>query len=228
MAFTGVEGVFLLLPPIFDPQPGFPESKAAIAAIRQSLEVARPPRIVCLSTIGADATQPNLLNQLGLLEEALESLPTPITFLRAAWFIDNAALDVASAKSTGEIHSYLQPLDKQYPMVAARDVGSVAAELLQETWRGQRVVELAGPQLISPNRIAQAFGTALKKRVSAEAVPRREWEILFRSYGMQNPTPRMQMLDGFNEGWISFAEGGVHARHGSTTVDQVIAALVAA
>jgi uncharacterized protein YbjT (DUF2867 family) len=180
---------------------------------------------VCLSTIGADAKQPNLLNQLGLLEQALQRLPAPVTYLRAAWFIDNAALDVASARDTGLIESFLQPLDKQYSMVAAKDVGSVAAELLRDTGRGHRVVELEGPRRVTPNEIAQAFAVALKTPVAARVVQRRDWEKLFRSQGMQNPIPRIQMLDGFNQGWIHFSDGGKHARRAATTAEQVIASL---
>jgi NAD(P)H dehydrogenase (quinone) len=225
-AFRAAEGVFVMLPPIFDPRPGFPEAQAAIASIRKSLVEARPQRVVCLSTIGARASQPNLLSQLGMLEQALESLPVPVTFLRASWFIDNAALDVASARSAGRIDSYLQPLDKQYSMVAARDVGAVAAGLLREEMSGHRVVELEGPGRVTPNQIAQAFGAVLKKQVTARAVPRNEWESSFRGYGMQNPTPRMQMLDGFNEGWIAFAENGKHALRGTTSMEQVIASLI--
>ena len=225
-AFRDVEGVFVMLPPIFDPKPGFPEARAAIESIRHSLEQARPPKVVCLSTIGADATQPNLLNQLGLLEQALQSLTLPVTFLRAAWFLDNAAFDVAAARSTGRIDSFLQPLDKQYSMVAARDVGSTAAQLLRESWSGHRVIELAGPVLVTPNQIAKAFSSTLGTDVTARVVPREEWESLFRSQGMQNPTPRMQMLDGFNEGWIAFSDGGKHVLRGTTTLQQVIAAIV--
>jgi NAD(P)H dehydrogenase (quinone) len=44
---------------------------------------------------------------------------------------------------------------------------------------------------------------------------------------MRNPGPRKRMLDGFNEGWIEFEAGGRHAIKGSTSVDTVIAALVA-
>jgi NAD(P)H dehydrogenase (quinone) len=43
---------------------------------------------------------------------------------------------------------------------------------------------------------------------------------------MKNPLPRIRMLDGFNEGWIEFQEGGKMARKGTTEVDAVIAALV--
>jgi uncharacterized protein YbjT (DUF2867 family) len=215
-----------MLPGIFDPKPGFPEAKVAIESIRKSLLEARPPKVVCLSTIGADAKQPNLLNQLGLLEQALQSLSTPVTFLRPAWFLDNAAFDVASARSTGRIESFLQPLDKQYSMVAARDVGFVASELLRDTWSGHRVVELEGPGQVTPNQIAQAFSTSLGTQITPRAVPRQDWENLFRSQGMQNPTPRMQMLDGFNEGWIAFSDGGKHVRRGSTKLEQVIASIV--
>ena len=80
-AFTGVEGVFVLIPPIFDPTPGFPEIRATIAALTTAILAAQPPKVVCLSTIGAQATQPNLLNQLGLVEQALGLLPVPVCFL---------------------------------------------------------------------------------------------------------------------------------------------------
>jgi NAD(P)H dehydrogenase (quinone) len=225
-AFRDVEGVFVMLPPVFDPGAGFPEAKTAIAALTESLKRAAPPKIVCLSTIGADAKQPNLLNQLGLLEQALQTLPVPVTFLRAAWFIDNAALDVEAARSTGVIESFLQPLDQQYPMVAAKDVGSVAAELLRETWRGHRVVELEGPRRVTPNELARAFAASLRTPVAARAVLRQDWERVFRRLGMQNPTPRMQMLDGFNDGWIEFSDTGKHARRAATTAEQVVASIV--
>jgi len=225
-ACTDVEGIFVMLPGVFDPQPGFPEARAAIQSIRQALERARPPKVVCLSTIGANAPQPNLLNQLGLLEQALGPLPVPITILRPTWFLDNAVFDVSTARSAGRIDSFLQPLDKQYPMVAAQDVGVTAAQLLRETWTGHRVVELTGPAPVTPNQIAQAFSASLDRPVTARLVPRQDWDSLFRSQGMQNPTPRMQMLDGFNEGWIEFVQGGIHARRGTTTLGQVVAALV--
>jgi uncharacterized protein YbjT (DUF2867 family) len=225
-AFRDVEGAFVMLPAMFDPKPGFPEARAAIESIRKSLEAARPPKVVCLSTIGADAKQPNLLSQLGLFEQALQSLTVPVTFLRPAWFLDNAAFDLAAARTAGRIESFLQPLDKQYPMVAARDVGFVASELLQDTWSGHRVVELEGPERVTPNQIAQAFGTSLGTSIVARGVSRQDWEQLFRSQGMQNPTPRMQMLDGFNEGWIAFSGGGNNVRKGSTTLEQVIASVV--
>jgi uncharacterized protein YbjT (DUF2867 family) len=226
-AFAGTEGVFVMLPPLFDPAPGFPEAKEMIAALRASLLQARPAKIVVLSTIGAQAPQPNLLNQLGLLENALSDLPMPVTFLRAAWFMENAVWDLAPARDTGAIESYLQPLDKPVPMVAAEDVGRAAAELLLEDRSGHRVIELEGPRRVSPNDLAEAFANALGWPVKANVVPRERREALFREQGMRNPVPRIQMLDGFNDGWIEFEQRGAAARKGTITVDEAIAALAA-
>jgi uncharacterized protein YbjT (DUF2867 family) len=224
-AFEGTTGVFVVVPPVFDPAPGFPEAMGFINSLRAALASAKPAKVVALSTIGADAPQPNLLNALSRMEEALGNLPMPVTFLRAAWFMENAAWDIASAKG-GFIQSYLQPLDRPVPMVSADDVGRAAAALLQERWEGKRVVELEGPQRVSPDALAAAFAKALGTPVRAEVVQRNRWEAIFRAQGMKNPTPRMQMIDGFNAGWIDFPDRGAHARKGSISIDQAIATLV--
>jgi NAD(P)H dehydrogenase (quinone) len=226
-AFTGATAVFILPPSEFDPEPGYPEARAVINSVVEGLRTAKPGRVLCLSTIGADAERDNLLSQRGMLEASLRGLQIPLTILRPAWFIDNAAWDVASARDTGLIHSFLLPTDKAFPMVAAKDVGRVAAELIREDWTGVRVVELEGPCRVTPNDLADAFGRAIGKPVRAVPVPRESWAALFRSQGMRNPEPRMRMLDGFNEGWIEFEDGGSKAIKGRTNAVAVIAALVA-
>jgi NAD(P)H dehydrogenase (quinone) len=224
-AFEGTAGVFALVPPVFDPAPGFPEAAVFIDSLRAALARAKPAKVVALSTVGANAPQPNLLNVLGRMEEALGSLPMPVTFLRAAWFMENAAWDIASARN-GLIQSYLQPLDRAIPMVSSDDVGRTAAVLLQERWEGKRVVELEGAQRVSPNALAAAFAKVLGTPVRAEVVARDRWEPIFRGQGMKNPAPRMQMIDGFNAGWIDFADRGAQARKGSISIDQAIATLL--
>ena len=66
---------------------------------------------------------------------------------------------------------------------------------------------------------------ALGKPVRMQTAPREEWEPLFRSQGMKNPLPRIQMIDGFNEGWIEF-EVPESTSKGSMSVDTVIRDLV--
>jgi uncharacterized protein YbjT (DUF2867 family) len=225
-AFAGVEGAFVLVPPVFDPQPGFPEAQSVAASVRSAIEAARPGKVVYLSTIGAQAKEDNLLTQHTMIEEALRDTPTPITFLRPGWFMENAAWDVAPARETGVIPSFLIPLEKPVPMVATADIGRVAAALLRETWTGHRVVELEGPKRTTPNEIAETFAKLLDKPVRMEVVPRASWEQLFRSQGVTNPEPRIRMLDGFNEGWIDFEGGAKGTRKGVVTLEAVLKKLV--
>ncbi len=226
-AFAGADGVFVLVPPMFDPSEGFAEARAVAGALRTALAAARPGRVVCLSTVGAQATQPNLLAQLGLVERALGPLDLPVAFLRAAWFMENAAWDVASARE-GVVRSFLQPTGRAIPMVAVADIGVTAARLLGETWTGRRVVELQGPAPVSPDALAAGFARLLGRPVRAEAVERAEWDALFRAQGMRNPEPRIRMLDGFNQGWLSFeGGGGVESATGTTTLDTVLGGLMA-
>ncbi|MFG1466521.1 NmrA family NAD(P)-binding protein [Xanthobacter sp. DSM 24535] len=227
-AFRDAEGVFILPPSEFDPEPGFPEARRVIDAVTEALGEARPAKVVCLSTIGADAPHENLLTQRTLLEEAVGALGLPVTFLRPGWFMENVQWDVPAARDEGVLRSFLQPADKPFPMIATQDVGRTAARLLREDWSGTRVVELEGPARVSPNDIASAFAAALGHPVSVEIVPRETWEGLFRAQGTRNPQPRIRMIDGFNEGWIDFADQGRAARKGSITIERVIAGLVQA
>jgi len=226
-AFAGSEAVFILPPSEFDPEPGYPEAQKVIDAVVTALKKARPSRVLCLSTIGADAHENNLLTQRTMMEEALSTLSIPLTFLRPGWFLENSLWDVASARDEGVIRSFLQPADKPFAMVATEDIGRIAAELIQQDWTtGKRVVELEGPVRVSPNDLAKAFANALGHPVRVEIVPRDTWETLFRGQGMKNPLPRMRMLDGFNEGWIDFPGNGDLALKGTVSVDTVIRNLV--
>ena len=223
-AFEGAEGVFILPPSEFDPAPGFPEARAVIAAVRAALERARPRKVVCLSTIGAQASETNLLTQRTLLESALSELAMPVTFLRPAWFMENFAWDLPRARDEGVLESFLQPLDRRVPMIATADVGRVAAELIEQEWNGRRIVELEAEQRISPKEAAETFARVLGRPIEVRAVPRASWLDLFGSQGMKNPEPRIRMLDGFNEGWIEFEGGDV--RKGPTSLEAVLCGLV--
>ena len=225
-AFEGAEGVFVLVPPNFDPTPSFAEAQATAATLKSAIERARPDRVVYLSTIGAQATKSNLLTQHTIIEQILGELSMPITFLRPGWFMENSSWDVATAANNGVISSFLQPLDKPVPMVATADIGRVAAELLRDTWNGRRVVELEGPHRVTPNEIAATFADLLGRPVRAEAVPRESWESLFKLQGMKNPTPRIEMLDGFNEGWIEFEWGETGSRKGKVALETVLQKLI--
>jgi hypothetical protein len=51
------------------------------------------------------------------------------------------------------------------------------------------------------------FAKILGRPVRIAAVPREAWGGLFTSQALKDPVPRIQMLDGFNEGWIEIERG---------------------
>jgi NAD(P)H dehydrogenase (quinone) len=62
----------------------------------------------------------------------------------------------------------------------------------------------------SPSDIAEVFADLLARTVRAVAVPRKEWAPFFESQGTapDKTGPRIEMLDGFNFGWIDFEHDG--------------------
>ena len=79
---------------------------------------------------------------------------------------------------------------------------------------------------MSPNDIAAAF-SELFDPVRAEAVPRDTWHVMFTAQGMKNPSPRIRMLDGFNDGSIEFEGGEGRSRKGSVPLMSALKDVVA-
>jgi NAD(P)H dehydrogenase (quinone) len=225
-AFAGATGVFLMNPPNYDSERDFPDIQRSAKASAEAIAKAKPDKIVLLSTIGAHVQEFNLLNRSTLFEHMLANAGVPVAFLRPAWFMENAAWDLAAARS-GRIESYLQPLDRKIDMVSTKDIGRAAADLLREEWSGVRIVELSGPQKYSPRDEAAAFAAALGRDVKVVEVPRAVWEQRFRREGMQHPEARIRMLDGFNEGWIDFQCEGTERRTGTVELAQVLSEVAA-
>jgi uncharacterized protein YbjT (DUF2867 family) len=113
-------------------------------------------------------------------------------------------------------------------MVATQDIGRLAAQTLQESWAGRRVLELEGPRRYLPADLANAFAEALGHSVKLNPIPRETWHDAFVAAGMpaDRTGARIDMLDGFNSGWIDFE--GAPAEHvvGQVTLEQVVAGLL--
>jgi len=229
-AFHGSEGAFIMVPPNFAPASGYPETAAILASVRAALDAARPEKVVCLSSVGAHQPEGlGLITQCRMIEESLAGLSLPVAFIRAAWFMENFEWDIAPAKERGEIDSYLFPLDRDYPMIATRDIGGLAAQVLRETWTGARVLELEGPQRYSQDEAAAVFSRLLDRPVRSKGIQRADWQATFVKQGMpeDRTSPRIEMLDGFNSGWIDFSGKGTEHVTGSTSLEDVLRKLIA-
>jgi len=229
-AFRGCDGVFVMMPPYFAPAPGFPETKGIVANIKTAMAAAKPKKAVYLSSVGAHRERGlGLITQSHILEQEMRTLPCANAFIRAAWFLDNYQWDVRSAQERGEIDMYLAPANRGISMVATNDIGELAAKTLQQEWSGNRILELEGPEKYSPNDAAAAFSKLLGRPIKTNPIQRSEWQRLFVQQGTaeDRTTPRIEMLDGFNSGWIDFEGDDAEHFKGKLTIEQVIKSLIA-
>jgi NAD(P)H dehydrogenase (quinone) len=220
--FTGVEGVFCMIPPDVVPDPGFPDSVARIAAIKKAILAAKPPRAVFLSSIGGEKTTGlGIVTTAHLLEEELGSIGIPSAFLRAGSFMENILHSIPAARTTGMYYSFYQPLGDPIPLVATQDIGRIGAEILLQTWQANRFIEISGPTYYSPNDVAAALEKALDRPVTSVAVPRETWVDTLAQHGMpaDRSSAYIEMNDSFNSRWIDFGVPG--AEHVKGTIDLV-------
>src|SRR6202050_1713504 len=231
-AFSGAEGVFAMIPPDFAPAPGLPDQKRTIEAIREALEQAspKPSKAVFLSSIGSEQSSGlGLITSTHLMEEAMRTLPIPVAFLRAGSFMENWLGALDHIRATGEMPFFYAPLDRKFPLVATRDIVLAGAKVLQETWTGERVLEVDGPEGGTDlHETAAAFGRALGREVKAVQLPEAAWQNVLEAMG--TPADRtglyIEMVKSFNSGWIHFGNSGTEKFRGPTTIEAFAQELV--
>jgi NAD(P)H dehydrogenase (quinone) len=133
-------------PPLLDVADPLGENRRMLAALTTALRAAGVPKVVYLSSVGAQ--HDHGLGAIGKLyerEQAFHQLPIPTAAIRAAWFIEKFQDLIGLARQRGQVPSLLSPADQPIAMVATEDIGQLAARTLCETWTGPRVLELGGP-----------------------------------------------------------------------------------
>ena len=223
-ALEGVEGAYLMMPPIQTPSRDFREARAVIASYKQALAKAAPPKVVALSSMGSEKTSGlGLITSTHLLEEALRDEPFPIAFIRAGSFYENYLFGLQASQG-GTLPIFYAPTDRKLPMIATEDIGAEVAKLLTTDWTGKRYVELGS--MVSSDELAAELGQVLGREVKAQAVPREAWAGALEHMGLPKGQTwgYEEMIEGINSGWIAFGVEGTEPVEGTTTARQVFAA----
>ena len=225
--FCDAKGIFLMIPPNYNARAGYAEARHIISSFKDAIASTRPPRLVGLSSIGGHRTERlGLIEQSHIFETELGAIDLPVSFLRPAWFMENAIWQIPNAESTGTFESYLAPLTRTLPMAATADIGIAIADLLLDKSEKRRTVEIEGPNRYSPADVALELGTLLGRDLVATLIPRPSWHQRFLDEGSADPGERIAMLDGFNSGWIDFEGPQVERRFGiialRTVLEQIL------
>jgi NAD(P)H dehydrogenase (quinone) len=223
-AFAGVEGAYVLIPPgpaSIDPVGSY---LAAATATRAAARAAKLPRLVQLSSVGAQHPRGNgPIRGSHVAEAVLADAAKEVTFLRAASFQENWVHVWGLAAAQGILPTFLKDLDAKTEMVAAADIGRVAAELLMADKPAQ-IVELAGPLPASVRDAAGAMSGVLGKPVQPVQPPREQWVGMFTGNGMSPAFAELmaEMYDGWNSGHVQFS-GTAPVTRGRVTLAETFA-----
>lgn len=130
-AFTGAKAAYLMIPPDMQSQDYPAYQSRVIMAIAAAIEKSRLEYAVCLSSVGADKPEKTgPVQGLHQLEQRLNRIAgLNLLHLRPGYFMENTLAQVGVIKGHGIAADALLP-DLKFPMIAARDIGVVAAEAL--------------------------------------------------------------------------------------------------
>ena len=162
-AFSGARGAFVLIPP----KPNAPDHRGyqnrVGASIVAALGKAKVPRVVSLSSVGADLPE-GTGPILGLrdFEAKLNALrDSGVVHLRPGYFMENHLWSIPVIRSNGVNGSAIRP-DAAIPMVATRDIAQEPRGLLRsDAVVGRSIRYLLGPGDLTMSEATRILGEAI-------------------------------------------------------------------
>lgn len=164
-AFQQADAAYVMIPPNPTSKDPLGYSERVSDAIAAAVQKSGAKNVVALSSIGAElpsGTGPVI--GLHHLEQKLNQIGSAnVLFLRAGYFMENTVPQAAVIRQMGTAAGPLRP-DLKVPMIASRDIGNAAADvLLHPTLRGKQIRELHGQRDISYAEVTAAIGRAIGK-----------------------------------------------------------------
>ena len=162
-AFEGATGVYAMVPPNLAAADVRAYQERVSDALRVAIEKAAIPNVVVLSSIGADkAEKTGPVVGLHNLEQKLNSIAClNALYLRAGYFMENLFPQAGVIQNFGVVGGPVRS-DLRLPMIATRDIGAVAAELLlKPDFSGKQARELLGQRDVNYTEAASVVGKAI-------------------------------------------------------------------
>jgi uncharacterized protein YbjT (DUF2867 family) len=227
-AFRGATAVYALVPPDLAAPDVHARGRRIIDALAAAVEASKVPHVVLLSSIGAHLSEgTGVVLYLHYGEQKLASTGAALTAIRAGYFLENWGGLIPVAVQNGVLPSAMS-LEKKYPMVATKDIGTTAASALLARIDGRRnIIELAGPEDLSVVDIAGKLGKILGKQVNAVPISLDDLKKAFVGMGASADTAKnfAELIDGFNTGRTGYEGKGTRLVRGTTKAETVLAEL---
>lgn len=207
-AFCGVTAAYLMIPP---KRVGLGYYKRVGEVFAQALRHSEVSHVVSLSSIGAHLREnAGHISDFYDLEQAINDVAeVSVVHLRAGFFMESLYSATNGIKNTGVMTGLLRP-DLAVPRIATRDIGAVAATLLDRLdFEGNTTRELLGQRDLAMPEVARVFGEAVGlATLPYEQTPfdRAERELVQSGLPKELARHRIKMYAGFNDGTIRWLE----------------------
>lgn len=206
-AFSGAEAAYAMLPPRAQEQDLLGSGDRMSTALTEAVSASGLSRVVLLSSIGAQHSQKTgPIVALHRFEEKLRQVPNlNAVFLRPAIFMENYLMLVGLVQSMGFLAGGIKG-DMKMPMIATKDIGEKAAELLRErSFSGISTFELLGERDLSHDEVATLIGAGIgKPKLSYQKFPGFLVEQAMKQMGIPGKTASLmsEMNEAANDGLL--------------------------
>lgn len=209
-ALRGSEGAFVMLPTI--ETAGDADHRQLADSIAGAVADSGVPHVVMLSSIGAelaDGTGP--IRWLHHLENGLRQTGAVVSAVRSWHFQEKVETILDAALGAGVYPVFGDSADVPTPMIATRDIGTVAAQTLLEPPDSSEVIDLKGHEY-TEREVADQLAAVLGKPLQVVTVPQAGWVGAMLDAGLPE-TFAHELAALYDAG-----EGGILQAHGDRTV----------
>ncbi len=164
-AFEGAKAVFAMIPPNIQAEVYRDYQNQVVDSQIAAAKSAGVKYVVTLSSVGAHLTEKaGVVQGLYDMEQKWNKIEgINVLHLRPAYFMENTLAQADTIKSMKMMGSPIKG-DLKFPMIAAKDIGEVAAKrLLALDFSGKEIQYLLGPRDVSYNEVALIYGKTIGK-----------------------------------------------------------------
>ena len=222
--FASAERLFILNPPADPAQDAEAAELKQIQSILQALKGLSPEKIVMASTYGArEGTRIFDLGTCYQLEKGLQAHGAPLAIIRSAYYMSN--LDMPAQMAINDrLFSTVLPADFKLPMVSPEDIGTFAAELIQDDRTGIFYIQAA--EEYAANDAIEILSHILQKDIKANEIPEKDWAAYMQQGGFSPESA--QSFIGMTRLTLNEKFQTSHPHIGKTTLGQYLKQVVEA
>lgn len=227
-AFAGADAAYLMVPPNISAPDGRDYQERVTDALAAAVKGAGVKRVVALSSIGADKSEKTgpVVGLHGLEEKLAAINDLQAVYLRAGYFMENVLPQVNVIRNFGFVGGPLRA-DLAIPMIATRDIGAAAAELLaKRDFKGKEARELLGQRDVTYKEVASIIGKAIgKSDLKYNQLPPQQMKQALVQMGMSDSVAGLllEMAESLNNGYMVALENRSERNTTKTSFETFVA-----